>query len=462
MQEVPSTLNAFFTIPFHWGQRRLGTWRNRGRLFFLLLSGLCVAFPTAYAYAEPSLVITAAYEGVINPVAAEYLQEAIALSEKDRAQFLVFQLDTPGGLDTSMRSMIKAMTGSQIPVVVYVGPTGGRAASAGVFLTLAAHVAAMAPGTNIGAAHPVAMGGGEMDDVMKAKVENDAVAYIRSIAERRGRNVEWAENAVKKSVSATSTQAKELGLIDLIASDRRDLLQQLDGWELALGEKTVTLRTQDARIQDFPMRWRLEAMKAISDPNIAYVLMTIGTIGLIAELYSPGAILPGIVGAISLILAFYSLQSLPVNYAGVLLFILGIVMLVLEVTVTSYGLLAIGGVTAMILGSLFLINQDFPYYQISWSLIFPVVALAVGFTFLVLRFGFKALRTQTVTGREGMIGLIGSAKTRLAPRGKIFVQGEIWNAISSTTVSKGEPIQVTRVDGLTVHVKPVNPQNESQ
>ena len=407
-------------------------------------------------------MVTAAYEGVINPVAAEYLQEAIAVGEKASAQFLVFQLDTPGGLDTSMRSMIKAMTGSQIPIVVYVGPTGGRAASAGVFLTLAAHVAAMAPGTNIGAAHPVAMGGGEMDDVMKEKVENDAVAYIRSIAERRGRNVEWAENAVKKSVSATSTQAKELGLIDLIASDRRDLLQQLDGWELALGEKTVTLRTKDARIQDFPMSWRLEAMKAISDPNIAYVLMTIGTIGLIAELYSPGAILPGIVGAISLILAFYSLQSLPVNYAGVLLFILGIVMLVLEVTVTSYGLLAIGGVTAMVLGSLFLINQDFPYYQISWSVILPVVALAVGFTFLVLSFGVKALRTQTVTGREGMIGLIGSAKTRLTPHGKIFVQGEIWNAISSTTVSKGEPIQVTRVDGLTVHVKPVNPQNESE
>ena len=461
MQEVPATLNALFTIPFHWSQRRFGTWRNRGRLFFLVLSGLCVAFPPTCADAEPSLVITAAYEGVINPVAAEYLQEAIALAEKDRAQFLVFQLDTPGGLDTSMRSMIKAMTGSQIPIVVYVGPTGGRAASAGVFLTLAAHVAAMAPGTNIGAAHPVAMGGGEMDDVMKEKVENDAVAYIRSIAERRGRNVEWAENAVKKSVSATSTQAKELGLIDLIASDRRDLLQRLDGWELALGETTVTLRTQDARVQDFPMSWRLEAMKAISDPNIAYVLMTIGTIGLIAELYSPGAILPGIVGAISLILAFYSLQSLPVNYAGVLLFILGIVMLVLEVTVTSYGLLAIGGVTAMILGSLFLINQDFPYYQISWSLIFPVVALAVGFTFLVLRFGIKAIRTQTVTGREGMIGRIGSARTRLTPQGKIVVQGEIWNAISSTTVSKGEPIQVTRVDGLTVHVKPVNPQNES-
>lgn len=451
-------MNVFFTIPSH--QSRFSVWRTWGGPCVIVLSVLFFAFPSAHA--EPPLVITSTYEGVINPVAAEYLQEAIALAEKERAQFLVFQLDTPGGLDTSMRSMIKAITGSQLPIVVYVGPTGGRAASAGVFLTLTAHVAAMAPGTNIGAAHPVAMGGGEMDDVMKEKVENDAVAYIRSIAERRGRNVEWAENAVRKSVSATATQAKTLGLIDLIASDLPNLLQQLDGWELALGEQTVTLRTKDARIQHFPMSWRLEAMKAISDPNIAYVLMTIGTIGLIAELYSPGAILPGIVGAISLILAFYSLQSLPVNYAGALLFILGIVMLILEVTVTSYGLLAIGGVTSMILGSLFLINQDFPYYQISWSIILPMVALAVGFAFLVVRFGVKALRAQTVTGSEGMIGLIGSAKTTLNPQGKIFVQGEIWDAVSSATVSKGKSIQVTHVDGLTLHVKPVEPQNESR
>ncbi len=407
-------------------------------------------------------MITAVYEGVINPVAAEYLHEAISYAERERAHLLVFQLDTPGGLDTSMRSMIKDITGSRIPIVVYVGPTGGRAASAGVFLTLAAHVAAMAPGTNIGAAHPVAMGGGQMDEVMKAKVENDAVAYIRSIAERRGRNIEWAENAVKQSVSATSTQAKERGVIDLIASDLTDLFTQLDGWELSLGQQAVTLRTRDARVQEFPMSRRLETMKAISDPNIAYLLMTIGTIGLIAELYSPGAILPGVVGAISLILAFYSLQSLPVNYAGVLLFILGLVMLILEVTVTSYGLLAIGGVTAMILGSLFLINQDFPYYQISWSVMLPVLVLAAGVAGLVVTFGVRALRQRTLTGREGMIGLIGSAKTHLGPEGKIFVQGEIWDAVSSAPVPRGQPIQITHLDGLTVHVKPVEPQKENR
>ncbi|MDD9820600.1 MAG: nodulation protein NfeD [Nitrospira sp.] len=412
--------------------------------------------------AAPSLVITATYEGIINPVAAEYIHNAIAYAEQEQAHCLVFQLDTPGGLDTSMRSMVKDITGSRIPIVVYVSPTGGRAASAGVFLTLAAHVAAMAPGTNIGAAHPVAMGGGEMDEVMKAKVENDAVAYVHSIAERRGRNIEWAERAVKKSVSATSTQAKELGVIDLVASDLDDLLAQLDGWELALGEHPVTLQTQNTRVRDFPMGWRLETMQAISDPNIAYVLMTIGTVGLIAELYSPGAILPGVVGAISLILAFYSLQTLPVNYAGALLFILGIVMLMLEITVTSYGVLALGGTTAMILGSLFLINRDFPYYQISWSVMLPVFTLAIIVTWLVIQFGVQALRTRTRTGNEGMVGLTGLAKTDLDPQGKIFVQGEIWNAVSSSPVPEGQPIQITHLDGLTAHVKPVESQKESR
>jgi len=423
-----------------------------GFFFFLCTSNLAIS--------QDGPIITATYEGIINPVAAEYLHHAIRHAEEQQAQLLVFQLDTPGGLDTSMRAMIKDMAGSQVPIVVFVSPTGGRAASAGVFLTLAAHIAAMAPGTNIGAAHPVAMGGGEMDDVMKEKVENDSAAYIRSIAERHGRNTEWAEDAVRKSVSAPATQAKELGLIDLIAEDLDDLLAQLEGWDVQMGAQTVTLETKNAARQAFPMSWRLEALQVISNPNIAFVLMTIGTIGLIAELYNPGAILPGVVGAISLILAFYSLQSLPVNYAGVLLFILGIVMLMLEVTVTSFGLLAIGGVTAMILGSVMLMNQDFPFYQISWSVILPMVALVLGFTFFVVRFGVKALRSRTTTGSEGMVGLIGLAKTNLSPDGKIFVHGELWNAVSTDSVSAGQEIEVTKMEGLILHVKPVLPHRE--
>ena len=423
-----------------------------GFVFLLCIPNLAVS--------QNAPILTATYEGIINPVAAEYLHDAIRHAEERHAQLLVFQLDTPGGLDTSMRAMIKDMTGSPIPIAVFVSPTGGRAASAGVFLTLAAHIAAMAPGTNIGAAHPVAMGGKEMDDVMKEKVENDAVAYIQSIAERRGRDITWAENAVRKSVSAPATEAKQLGLVDLIAEDLEDLLQQLDEWTVRMGTRTVMLHTKNADRESFPMNWRLEVLQVISNPNIAYVLMTIGTIGLIAELYNPGAILPGVVGGISLILAFYSLQSLPVNYAGVLLFLLGIVMFILEVTVASFGVLAIGGVTAMILGSLMLMNQDFPYYQISLSVIFPMVGLALGFTFFVAKFGMNALRRVPSTGSEGMTGLVGLAHTNLSPDGKIFVHGELWDAISSAPVSAGQAIEVIKIEGLTLHVKPVLPERE--
>ncbi len=418
---------------------------------------LLVVLPQPGLAAQP-LVVVATFEGIINPVAAEYLHDAILRAESQHAELLVLQLDTPGGLDISMRSMIKDMTGAQVPIVVYVAPSGGRAASAGVFLTLAAHVAAMAPDTNMGAAHPVAMGGGEMDEVMKAKVENDAVAYIRSIAERRGRNPDWAENAVRKSVSVTSVQAKELKLIDFLAEDLSSLLAVLDGWEVQMGAQKKTVVTKNAQIQEFPMGWRLEALQAISNPNIAYVLMTIGTIGIIAELYNPGAILPGIVGAISLILAFYSLQSLPVNYAGVFLLIFGIVLFILEMTVTSFGLLAIGGIISMVLGSMMLMSQDFPFYQISWTVIVPVVAIAAGFTLLVVGMGVKALRTRSVTGSEGMVGLLGIAKTDLNPTGKIFVHGEIWDAVSEQPIRAGHQIEVTRVHGLQLHVKPVSVQ----
>ncbi|MDH5349076.1 MAG: nodulation protein NfeD, partial [Nitrospira sp.] len=307
--------------------------------------------------ADAGEIVVASYEGVINPVAAEYLHDALAFANSSGAQALIFKLDTPGGLDTSMRLMIKDITAAPIPVIVFVAPSGGRAASAGVFITMAAHVAAMAPGTNIGAAHPVAMGGGEMDSTMKEKVENDSVAYIKSIAEQHGRNVSWAEDAVRKSVSVTEQEALKLKIVDLIADNIPALLKQLNGRKIALPNGSITLSTEAITLREFPMGTRLELLKALSDPNIAYLLMTIGTIGIMAELYSPGAILPGVVGAVSLILAFYSLQSLPVNYAGVLLLILGIIFFILEATVTSYGLLAIGGVVSMTFGSLMLIKS---------------------------------------------------------------------------------------------------------
>ena len=402
-----------------------------------------------------SEVVVASYEGVINPVAAEYLHDALALAEERRAEALLIRLDTPGGLDTSMRLIIKDITSAAVPVVVYVSPSGGRAASAGVFITISAHVAAMAPGTNIGAAHPVAMGGGDMDKTMREKVENDSAAYIKSIAEQRGRNAVWAEDAVRKSVSATENEALKLKVIDLVAEDVPALLRSIHGRKVVLPTGSVTLRTQDVALHEHPMGLRLEVLKALSDPNIAYILMTIGTIGLMAELYNPGAILPGVVGAISLVLAFYSFQSLPVNYAGLLLMILGIVFFLLEATVTSYGLLAIGGVIAMLLGSLMLIKTDAEFYQLSWSVILPVIGLAAAFTLFIVGMGVKAMHRKPLTGIEEMIGSIGVAKTTFSPQGQLSIHGELWDAISDQPLKPGDRAEVMRVDGLTLYVKPV-------
>lgn len=428
-----------------------------GRVLSAAIAGpglaFCLILSTDPALAED--IVVATYEGVINPVAAEYLHDALAYAQTSSAQALILKLDTPGGLDTSMRLMIKDITGSAIPVIVFVSPSGGRAASAGVFITMAAHVAAMAPGTNIGAAHPVAMGG-EMDNTMKEKVENDAVAYIKSIAERHGRNVSWAEDAVRKSLSATEQEALKLKVIDMIAEDIPTLLKRLHGRKIALPNGSITFSNEAATLHEFPMGTRLELLKILSDPNIAYLLMSIGTIGIMAELYSPGAILPGIIGAISLILAFYSLQSLPVNYAGALLVILGAVFLLLEISVTSYGLLALGGLAAMTLGGLFLIKSDAPFLQVSLSFLLPTVMTMGGLIGIIAWTAVKSTRGRPVTGAEGMIGSIGIARTDLNPRGQITVQGEIWEAVSQTPIRQGEAAEVMSVEGLTVKVAPTH------
>ena len=423
--------------------------------FVLLLAVFIIVIGQAdAAFSADPFVTVATYEGVINPVSAEYLHDALTSAEESGAQALVIALNTPGGLDSSMRLIIKDITGAAVPVIVYVSPSSGRAASAGVFITMAGHVAAMAPGTNIGAAHPVNMGGGEMDKTMKEKVENDSVAYIKSIAQQRGRNAAWAEDAVRKSVSITEREAIKLKVIDLVADDLPALLKQLDGRTIQLPSRTTVLKTAGAGMHEFPMGLRLEWLKAISDPNIAYLLMTIGTIGIIAELYSPGAILPGIVGAISLILAFYAFQSLPVNYAGVLLFLLGIVFFVLEASVTSYGLLAIGGIVSMVLGSVMLIKTDAEFLRISWFVIVPVVTTATLVAFSIVGFGVKAMRRRPATGREEMVGLVGIVKTALAPQGQLAVHGELWEAVSDQPLRPGDEAEVTAVDGLRLRVKP--------
>ena len=438
--------------------------RSLPRLLLLIISTtalLTALFAAPLPVRADPFVLLATYDGVINPVSAEYLHDALASAQESGAQALIIRLNTPGGLDMSMRLIIKDITGATIPVVVYVSPSSGRAASAGVFITMAAHVAAMSPGTNIGAAHPVAMGGGEMDTAMKEKVENDSVAYIKSIAEQRGRNVAWAEDAVRKSASVTEREALKLKIVDLVVEDMPALLKQLDGRTIPLQSGPTVLHTAGAAVREFPMGLRLELLKTLSDPNIAYLLMTIGTVGIMAELYNPGAILPGIVGAISLILAFYSFQSLPVNYAGVLLFLLGIVFFILEATVTSYGLLAIGGVISMLLGSVMLIKTDVEFLQISWSVILPVVALAAAFSLFIVGMGMRAMRQRPVTGREEMVGLLGIVKTALTPHGQLAVHGELWEAVSEQPLQPGEEAEVVRMDGLRLYVKPLTKQTEA-
>jgi membrane-bound serine protease (ClpP class) len=417
-------------------------------LLLLTLPGSSIA-----AANSGQTVYVGTYEGVVNPVTAEYINHLLTEAQAAGAAAVLLRLDTPGGLDTSMRLIIKDITSSPVPVIVYIAPSGARAASAGVFILYAAHIAAMAPGTNVGAAHPVAMGG-EMDPVMKEKVENDAAAYIKSIAEKRGRNVKWAEEAVRKSVSVTEKEALALKVIDLIAEDVPSLLAAVDGREVVTGAGKNILRTKGAVLKELPMGWRLEALKALSDPNIAFLLMTLGTIGLLAELYNPGAILPGVVGAISLILAFYSLQTLPINYAGVLLIIVGIVLFILEIKVMSYGLLSLGGFASLILGALMLVKTDAPFMKVSLSLIVPT-ALTFGAVLMTLTWmAVKSQRRAPVSGIEGMVGTIGVARTDVAPRGRVFVQGEIWDAVSDVPIREGEEVQITGASGLTLKVAP--------
>ncbi|MFN3480808.1 MAG: NfeD family protein [Thermodesulfovibrionales bacterium] len=397
------------------------------------------------------MVITV--NGVINPVTAEYITKSIKEAVKKNAEALIIELDTPGGLDTSMRNIVKEIIGSDVPVVVYVAPSGARAASAGAFITLSAHVAAMAPGTNIGAAHPVAMGE-KMDKTMAEKVTNDAAAYIKSIAEKRGRNVKWAEDAVRKSISATETEALKEHIIDLIAKDINSLLNAIDGRKVqtVLGEKV--LRTGNATVNREEMSLRLKILALISDPNVAYILMLLGFYGLFFELTNPGAIFPGVIGGICLILAFYAFQTLPVNYAGLLLIILAIILFILEVKIVSHGVLTIGGIIAMVIGSLMLFESPGPFIKLSIYLILPAaIATALFFT-LTISLALKAYRRRPVTGTEGLVGEEGIARTEITGEGGMaFVHGEIWQAFSDEKIEKDEKIIVEVVKGLKLKVR---------
>lgn len=417
--------------------------------FALLLSALAVIAGMAQA----SQVMIIRVDDAISPASARFMVQAIEKAQDQNAECLIIEMDTPGGLDQSMRQVIKAIMASKIPVVVYVAPQGSRAASAGAFITLASHVAAMSPGTSIGAAHPVAIGTGQMDSTMSGKVTNDAAAYIRSIAEKRGRNIAWADSAVRSSVSLSETEALKRRVIDLIADDTEALLDLLEGRRVIMGQDTVVLHTKGAERVQIEMNWRDKILSIISNPNIAYILFMAGLLGLYFEFSNPGAIFPGVVGAISLILAFFSFQALPVNYAGMLLIILAIVLFILDVKIASYGILSIGGIIAMFLGSVMLFQTPDPAMRVSLQVIVPVVLVTAAFFIIGVWLSLRTLRTRPVSGDKGLLGLEGDARTTVnKDGGSVFVEGTHWSAWSDAEIAEGAKVKVVEVKGMKLKV----------
>ena len=413
----------------------------------------------AHGVAGSILVLPVA--AAIGPVTARFLVTGIARAERDSARAVVIQLDTPGGLDTSMREIVKAILASRVPVIVFVSPQGARAASAGMFITMAAPVAAMAPGTSIGAATPVSIGveskvTGDTLGVMRAKVVNDAASYARSLAQRYGRNAAWAERAVRQAASLSAEEAERDSVVDLVCPTLEAMLSAVDGRVVHLERGDTVLRTAGAPVVVVPMSRRERILGFLSDPSVAYLLFLAGILGLALELYHPGAILPGVVGAISLILAFFAFQGLPVHAAGILLILLGLVLFVLEVKVMSYGILTIGGVTSLALGSLFLFGRD-PATRVSFAVVFPAILVFAAVILVVVWLAARAQRRPRLGGLDGMVGSVGEVVTALDPEGRVDIRGEYWNAVASVPVPRGSRVRVVRARGLLLEVEPMPP-----
>lgn len=463
--------------------------------FFLICLGFFASLHTGNASSSSVVNVVKIEDYVINPVVSEYLSNAIERSEKEGAQCLVIELDTPGGLLTTTRNIVKEIMNADVPIVVYVAPSGARAGSAGVFITLSSHIAAMAPSTNIGAAHPVNLGEkrpGTKDDSMKRifdrfipskekeaekkktpeaaegkkvkettpmedKILNDTVAWVRGIAQQRGRNEEWAVRSVVESISSDAREALEKGVVDYVCSDLNELLNLIDGRKVVLPDREVVLSTQQVQVVQIPMTKRQSILNVLSNPNIAYILMLLGFYGLLYEITNPGFGVPGIAGLICLVVAFYSLQTLPVNYAGLILIILALVLFVAEAMVTSFGLLALAGVISMFLGSLMLIDSPASFMRISLRYILPVVLVTAGLTVFLVSMVVRAHRKQVKTGLEGLVGEEGRAETKLSPKkeGTVYLHGEIWTAESDQNVDKGDKIRVKEVRGMKLLVEKI-------
>lgn len=417
-----------------------------------------VLIPSAFAQQNP-LVYVIKVEGSINPSSADFIHKSIEEAKLKNAECLVIQLNTPGGLLKSTRFIVSDLLTSTIPIIVYVSPGGSQAASAGVFITLAGNIAAMAPGTNIGASHPVSGDGSKMDSTMSEKVTNDAAAFIRSISEKRKRNVKWSEDAVRNSVSITETEALRDSVVDLVAADLNELMAKIDGREVETAAGKKILNTKNFTVVNYEESWFQKFLNIVSDPNVAYILMMLGIWGIIIEFYHPGAILPGVVGVICLLLGLYGLHTLPLNYAGVGLILLSIILFIAEIKITSYGMLTVGGVISLLLGSLMLVDTSSPLesaIDISLGVIITTVIIITALFAVLAWLVVRAHRRKAMTGESGMIGEIGEVFMDIINgKGTVKIMGELWKAESDQSIEKGAKVKVLKVHDLTIKVQKV-------
>ncbi|MGD2014913.1 MAG: nodulation protein NfeD [Desulfobacterales bacterium] len=421
--------------------------------YFYLVVMLVLLAGTNIVFAQQSEVYIIQVADAISPGTADFIKSGLKTAEENGAACVIIELDTPGGLAESMRLIVQNILASRVPVVVFVYPGGARAASAGVMITMAADVAAMAPGTNIGAAHPVGAGGQEINEAMSEKIINDMVAQAKSVAEKRNRNAKWVEDAIRESVSVTETEALEENIIDLIATDTDDLIKQLNGREI---NGRGTLKLDDVKKVTIKETLRTKILKTISNPNYAYILLMIGLAGLYFEFSHPGSIFPGVIGAIALVLAFFAMQTLPVNYAGILLIALAIIFFIMEMKITSYGLLSVAGVVSLLLGSLMLFKGSTPDVKVSLQVVLPTIVIISGFFVAVAGLVFRAQISKPTTGSTGLVGEIGIVKKALAPEGKVFVHGELWNARAKAPIDKDAKVRIVQVVNLILEVEAVN------
>lgn len=422
--------------------------------FSLLALLLWVGFAFAQKPAEVPPVIVMRMEGVIAPPNAEYFSRTLRIARESGAQLLVVELDTPGGLMSSMEDIVKGILASDIPVAVYVSPSGAKAGSAGVFITVASHIAAMAPGTSIGAAHPVSSTGEDIPGTMEKKVVNYAASYIRSLAEQRGRNADWAELAVRESAAISEKQALEKRVIDIVAPDLNTLLRQIDGRTVKLTQRTVVLRTREAPVQRSEMVLREKLLHVLVNPNVLAILGVLALYGLIAEIQNPGAIFPGVIGAISLLLMLYGFSVLPISWAGIALLVLAIILFIADAFAPSHGVLTLGGAIAMLLGLLMLFESPDPALRVSWVVALTLTGLTSLFFAFIVAAGIRAQQARRVTGMEAMKGAIAVARTDIAPHGKIFYDGAYWNAVTEgESIKAGERVVIERMEGLTAVVR---------